>query len=304
MVSVTSTIREGSRRLWEGEPAIITSIFLLSALGFAACLSSPGRAGVGQNPQVGTHPAPLLPEPVLATFLAHGFYGQAHREPLFVLSRSVGEDDFLSLLDEYDGRGNNTIFVLFSGHDQTVISPYRNKIVGGAVDEETVRHVTARLTEIRRRGLAVVGILYSDDTPKISEAPLRDLYAYQELVAGRWEPFVAAWCLAIEADEHLGDRVGPLLEHLRQVSERPVFNHQLPGGTDLSLRYPFDGHLHQYGFGRSCDDLQEETRRLVPLFNARGKRFIGLEYHLQGFSPDARALRECILAVPGIAGAG
>lgn len=304
MGGVTGRAREKRGRLSERERRRIAALFLLSLLGFSACLSPAGSAGVGGNPRISNHPAPLLPEPVLATFLAHGFYGQAHREPLFALSRTVGEEDFLSLLDEYEEWENNTIFLLFSGHDQTVISPYLNGTVGGAVDEETVRHVSARLTEIRRRGLAVVGILYSDDTPEISEAPLRDLYAYQELAVGRWERFVAAWCLAIEADEHLGERVGPLLEHLREVSDRPVFNHQLPGGTDLSLRYPFDGHLHQYGFGRSCDYLQEETRRLVPIFNARGKKFIGLEYHLQGFSPDARALRECILTVPGVAGAG
>ena len=284
--------------------ALSLPALLLFSLGLAACLAPHGRHGSGHNPRGGLRAAPRLPAPVLATFLAHGFYGVPHREPLFVLSRSVAEKDFLLLLDEYAGRENNTIFVLFSGHDQTVISPYRNGAVGGAVDEEAVRHVTARLREIRRRGLAVVGILYSDDTPKISRAPLADLYAYQELVADRWGGLVAAWCLAIEADEHLGDKVAPLLGHLRGVSDRPVFNHQLPGRTDLSLRHPFDGHLHQYGFGRSCEDIREETRRLVTMFSGRGKVFIGLEYHLQGFSAEAGKLRECILAVPGVAGAG
>jgi hypothetical protein len=136
------------------------------------------------------------------------------------------------------------------------------------------------LEELVRDGIAPVVWLAPDDAPRFHrEHPPARIKELWDRFIPAVDGLVSSYTLGLEADEYWSSRQQEELgQHLRSLTERPIFVHYSPGQWEGAKADWASGLIYQYGFGLSEAQVEHRTRELVSRLSALGKTFIAGEY--------------------------
>ncbi len=155
--------------------------------------------------------------------------------------------------------------------------------VGGVLPQEDWE---ARLDHLNRIGLRPVFWLMADDSPRLSNQSLLKLKAHNAEIVRRFDSKVDHYVACLECDEYwTADRVGQMVIHLKNQTEKPVGVHLTPG---VKPEYYQEADLIylQTGFNLSEPQYRAKVRQALGL----GKPVVVAEYAWNSSSSNARRL--------------
>ena len=289
---------------------LITVLLAIGVALGAGCSTLPGwLPGFGGSGDVKDH---------RASFLFDG----AGTRVMNYLADSVDEGSFHHIVNRCVNNGDKVIYLYFSnqgdGHPVPT-SFYVNNQFGGQIDNGKVDRIKNKLEICDDRDLQVVAWLFADDSSSISRTmdnePTGDHYAentvdgvyllsgdgegptiragldtqkkYVKDVVDLFDDYISEYVVALEGNEHMDSRIGPLADYLDSLTDRKIGTHQTPGAYNHARDIgSVNHHYHQYGWGKSPGQMKSMTEGVR---GAVGKPVIASEYNKSSDSGGARA---------------
>lgn len=221
------------------------------------------------------------------------------------LSRHISMAEFSVNRDRQRDAGANTLWLFLGNQGDgrgAPVSFYANDRIWGPVDDAALKQMHEKCIIAIDEGFALVFWMFADDSPENSKAALDVQVGYLQRAVSEFGRYAAGWCIALEADEHMGrDRVTALVAALDGLTDLPIYVHQLSGRTSFVNIPGIDGMMYQYGFGKSAAHVAADTRAKMAAVAPR--QFIGSEYHKSSDTGEARSMGQAIIEA-GAGGAG
>ncbi len=225
-----------------------------------------------------------------------------------MLSADLDETTFRERVAACVANRDDTIALFLTNRGDgvpAVTSFYVESEYGGEVDPARVAAMRARLAYCRDQHLDVHLWIWADDSAfgnVDDEIHERHLARCVEL----FDDLATVWCVGLELNEVFGDRdrIIGLTAALKSLTSRPVGVHFTTlGQWKWAVAAGADILFGQFGFGHDADRIRRDTEKTIARLDGRVE-FWAWEYHLSSRSPEAKALGDAAIAVPGCQGTG
>ena len=168
-----------------------------------------------------------------------------------------------SMRDATKAAGHNAMFVYTINENDyggPRFTPYASGMIGGAFDEKKIGNWRNDLTALLNDGIRPILWLIPDDAPAIRSAGSVELKRYIQKMVRSFGDLPVMWVLALEADEYFTQAItNDLGSYLGSLTAQPVGLHQLDGKADWMTASWVDFAAYQYGFGRTWDQIYNDT---------------------------------------------
>jgi len=267
----------------------------------------PGIGGGGSGGDIKTHKASFL-------------FDGAGTRVMNYLADSADEGSFHHIVNRCKANGDTVIYLYFSNQGDGSPNPtsfYVNNNFAGQIDGGKVDRMQKKLEICRDKDLQIVAWLFADDSSGISRslsddnvneylentidgvytksgngiittrASLDSQKKYVKDVVDLFDKYIAEYVVALEGNEHMNSRIGPLADYLNGLTDKKIGTHQTPGAYNHARDIgSVDHHYHQYGWNKSPGAMKSTTQGVR---GAVGKPVVACEYNKSSDSGTAKA---------------
>lgn len=232
----------------------------------------------------------------------------------------------LSLKNTVDWRNNyvnllrvnnyNSIYLYLADEgDGPIVNPYKesfkNTDWGITLDPNTIAYwkILVSQWDSGAKPLAPIFWLFPDDSGNLTSKPTTILKKYITDMVTNFDDLAAGYVVALEANEYFGvKKHNELFMHLKTLTSKPIGVHMTPDKNTHAGYLSFPMSQGAYYYVQTNDPgrpIQPKTMsdRIAKLNAVYPGKIVAAEYHLDGFSNQAKAMGRAAVSA-GAVGVG